>query len=303
MKKSLIALAALAFVGAVSAQSTVTLYGKVNASIVKVTGADAVLADAGDGSGSRFGLKGTEDLGGGLKANFQLENGFKVDTGNLDNATNQLFQRGAWLELNGGFGALRMGRDYTLGFYGSIGNMPATGVDAHVAVFGFNGVGARASDQIVYRTPKFSGFQGAVSTQLNGDNPAAQTEYSLTYANGPLTVHLTGAQNDGVAGTTSALNAAYKFGMTTVSAGYVDKAAPGSKGGWVAVQAAMGAWTPFANYANNSDAAGTAVESAYGLGVYYAMSKRTSLYAMGGSKSTAAGKDTSTTAVGLVHSF
>jgi len=304
MKKSLIALAALAFVGVASAQSTVTLYGKVNASIVKVTGADAKLTDAGDGSGSRWGLKGSEDLGGGLKANFQLENGFKVDTGSLDNATNQLFQRGAWVGLSGGFGELRMGRDYTLGFYGSIGNIPATGNDAQVAVFGFNGVGSRNSDQIVYRTPRFSGFQGAVSAQLKGDSANAQTEYALSYANGSLTVNLTGAKADGLPGTTSALNAAYKFGVTTVSAGYVDTAAIGTKGAWVSVKADIGAWTPFAGYANNSDAtAAAAVEKAFHLGTYYALSKRTSLYAMGSQKSTVAGVDTTTTMLGLAHSF
>lgn len=308
MKKSLVALAALALVGAASAQSSVTLYGKANVAIVKVTGADAALTDAGDGSGSRWGLMGTEDLGGGLKANFKLENGYLIDTGSLDNTTNLLFQRQSWMSLSGGFGEVRLGRDYTLGFYGSIGNMPATGVDAHVAVFGFNGMASRNSNQIVYRSPKFSGFQGAVSTQLTGDNVNAVTELALAYANGPLTVNLTGAQANDISGDTWALNAAYKFGVTTVSAGYVDKGIelPGAvvgKGGWLAVKADIGAWTPFAGYANNIDATGTQIESAYHLGVYYALSKRTSLYAMGGQTSNAASTDVTKTMLGVVHNF
>ena len=86
MKKSLIALAALASVATVAqAQSSVTIYGIVDAALVSVTGASATGKVQGMGNGGlstpRLGFRGTEDLGGGLKANFHLEAEFLADTG------------------------------------------------------------------------------------------------------------------------------------------------------------------------------------------------------------------------------
>ena len=80
MKKSLLALAVLgAFAGAASAQSTVTLYGRVDLSFAKNIGSED--KDIHNGSGSRLGVRGVEDLGGGLKALFQIEHRFNADTG------------------------------------------------------------------------------------------------------------------------------------------------------------------------------------------------------------------------------
>ena len=85
MKKSLLALAVLgAFAGAASAQSSVTLYGKLDLGFAKAAGsADKQVAD---GSRSRVGFRGVEDLGGGLKALFQFEHRFNPDDGTVTNA-------------------------------------------------------------------------------------------------------------------------------------------------------------------------------------------------------------------------
>src|SRR5688500_13267011 len=98
MKKSLLALAVLgAFAGAASAQTNVTIYGVADVGIAR-TDSDAPGSNAtwglnsGIQSGSRLGFRGTEDLGGGLSAIFQLENGFNIDTGGLATA-NTLFNR------------------------------------------------------------------------------------------------------------------------------------------------------------------------------------------------------------------
>ena len=130
MKKTLVALAALAVVGAASAQSTVTLYGRIDAGLasnstkvngVKTAGGNVGLQVVSAGvTGSRWGLRGSEDLGGGLKANFQLEQGFSVDTGNESDATKQ-FRRQAWVGLSGGFGNIQAGRQY-----GTIDNLMGT---------------------------------------------------------------------------------------------------------------------------------------------------------------------------------
>ena len=85
MKKSLLALAVLgAFAGAASAQSSVTLYGRVDLSLAKNIGSDAKGVQ--NGSGSRLGFRGVEDLGGGMKAIFNIEHRFNADTGELTNA-------------------------------------------------------------------------------------------------------------------------------------------------------------------------------------------------------------------------
>ena len=150
MKKSLVALAALAVAGVASAQSSVTLFGVVDASISgysstsrdlngatflnpfyvnkgSVKASRRELANSGYNS-SRLGFRGTEDLGGGLAASFWLEAPIKNDDGSEGVAT---FARRSTVSLSGGFGELRLGRDYTATFWN----------DTVFDPFGTNGVG------------------------------------------------------------------------------------------------------------------------------------------------------------------
>ena len=127
MKKSLIALAALAAAGAASAQSSVTLFGIVDAAIshygVSDGGHFSALANSGYNS-SRLGFRGTEDLGGGLSASFWLEGALQNDTGyggsqnvSGNTVTGLDFRRRSTVSLAGGWGELRLGRDYTPTFW------------------------------------------------------------------------------------------------------------------------------------------------------------------------------------------
>jgi len=109
MKKTLLALAALAATSAAFAQSSVTLYGVLDASLEKVKGDHQVTrVSSGNLATSRLGFKGTEDMGGGLKTNFVLESAVSVDSGAAP--TNRFFDRAAWVGLQGGAGELRLGR-------------------------------------------------------------------------------------------------------------------------------------------------------------------------------------------------
>jgi predicted porin len=120
MKRKALALAALgcAASGGAAAQSSVTLYGLVDAGIEYVshagpTGSSVVKMTSGGKNTSRWGLRGSEDLGGGLKAIFTLESGIAIDTGKLD-TDNTLFDRRAWVGLQDKtLGSIRMGRDFT----------------------------------------------------------------------------------------------------------------------------------------------------------------------------------------------
>ena len=323
------ALAALAATASF-AQSSVTLYGKANIGFGSTNGSKTAMLDQPDGSGSRWGVKGTEDLGGGLTANFQLESGFNVNDGKNDKAEtdNYAFQRGAWASLkSASLGEVRLGRQYTVGFDGSIGTMPSTYADSALAVgLGFNGMGSRNSDMIKYISPAFNGFTVSASTQLAGDITAGgkTSELGLAYANGPLTVNLTGAD---VAATTAGLaaakpwgaNASYNFGVASATLGYVDTNRTGNldavttkqsttgKGYVAKINVPMGAHALWAGYAKNS----TSDVSAYELGDYYSLSKRTRLYAIyaNGSNdlSNGAAKPEKTNgkrvAVGVTHAF
>jgi len=117
MKKSALALAVLAalFLNNASAQSNVQVYGLIDAGVEAVNHAGAndgglVRVVSGGKNTSRWGLRGSEDLGGGLKAVFNLEGGILMDTGAADGA---LFKRQANVGLEGGFGRVVIGRSFT----------------------------------------------------------------------------------------------------------------------------------------------------------------------------------------------
>ena len=337
-KSFIVALATLAATASF-AQSTVTLYGLANIGIQSTNGAKANLNGGADGSDSRWGLRGSEDLGGGLAANFQFEAGLNPATGSADVTTNQLFQRQSWVGLSSAtMGELRLGRQYTLGFDGTIGSMPSTYVDSALAVgLGFGGMASRNNDQIQYRSPSFGGFAVHLSTQLAGDTSAIaapktidkNTEVRLAYANGPLAVNLTTASVKLANGTTvnpTSFNATYDMGSVKLYGGYIDSdrgnvALGGAKDAVNAVTATgkgyvakayvpVGANSLFVGYAKND----TTKADAYELGNYYSLSKRTRLYAIYANGS----KDTSSTstvtgatavtngkryALGVIHSF
>jgi predicted porin len=121
MKRKYLAAATLAALGTLAsgayAQTSVTVYGIVDTGIEYVNNANAnkdslLRQSSGAMNTSRIGFRGTEDLGGGLKAVFQLENGFKTDTGEFDSA-GVLFNRQANVGLEGSFGRVVLGRSFT----------------------------------------------------------------------------------------------------------------------------------------------------------------------------------------------
>lgn len=160
MKKSLVALAVLgAFAGAASAQSSVTLYGLADIGYYRIDpkapGAATTNSIAsGIQSGSRFGLRGSEDLGGGLRAVFQLENGFSVDDGTLGQG-GRLFGRWAWAGLAGGFGEFRIGRQWAYGFemFGEVDVFGTGFNDAGLQSTMSSANAIRLDNMVAYRSP------------------------------------------------------------------------------------------------------------------------------------------------------
>ena len=249
MKKSLIALAVMAAAGAASAQSSVTLFGIVDATFAygKGSGAGATkryqLTNSGYNS-SRLGFRGTEDLGGGMSASFWLEAGLTNDngTGAATNTNNQAsggalagmggsqgltFNRRSTVSLAGGWGEFRLGRDYTPQFWNLTVFDP----------FGTNGVGTnqmlnsivtgvtavRASNSYGYfLPPNLGGFYGQIQYYM-GENPSPSATRKdgtgigarVGYASGPFNVALAISGTDYAAGDVKQANLGgqWDFGM------------------------------------------------------------------------------------------
>jgi len=157
MKKSLLALAALtAFAGAASAQSSVTLFGIVDLSVnsVKNGSLSQALMSSDALNSNRLGFRGVEDLGGGMRAGFWIEGAMSPDTG----GTGQTWQRRSTVSLIGGFGEVRLGRDYTPTFWNHTVFDP----------FGTNGLGSQLN--VMLRQGETSLFGGGAGTTVRANN-------------------------------------------------------------------------------------------------------------------------------------
>lgn len=297
MKKSLLALAVLASIaGVASAQSSVTVYGVVDAGITHERGASNVTKLAtGVQSGNRLGFKGTEDLGGGLKANFQIENGFDLDTG-LQRQGGRLFGRQAWVGLSGAFGAVNLGRQYNpifvsldtidpfgTGLTGSSTNLMSAGL-------------VRVDNAVTYSTPTISGFSAnalyGAGESTSGNKVNAKAGASVNYSNGPAVVTLAfdkvnanPTDATSVASEAVLLGGTWNFGPVTAHAAFETEEYNGGAAGkfrdlMVGVTVPFGPGSLVASYIDKNDrnAAGNAGAKQVAVGYTYSLSKRTNLY-------------------------
>jgi len=126
MKKTQVALAALALVASTAALADgVTVYGNLEGGYVKGNNTSTSFSGAGHWNASAFGIKGSEDLGGGLTASFNLEGGLDTNTGNTNNGgTTGLFNRATWVAVGGEAGTLKLGNQlspFILSYVTSLG--------------------------------------------------------------------------------------------------------------------------------------------------------------------------------------
>lgn len=306
MKKNLIALAVLAAAGAASAQSSVTLYGRVDAGLVSAkdqitgNGVSQTKLDSNVLNNSLWGFKGTEDLGNGLKANFVLESGMNLDDGSAAVA-GTTFNRKATVGLSGGFGTVELGRNYTA--YQSLRAATNNTADTNMAITDSvwkagGDYGIRANNMIRFDSNDYSGFSGSVGYAF-GENKATGLDATdnlslhVKYANGPLLVGYGHETVKAATGSDTRLNliaGSYDFGVAKLNAGYntAKRAQTLTVGGedkefQVGVSAPFGATTVYFGYASakNETNAGATVEerSGYDLAATYALSKRTTAYA------------------------
>ena len=168
---------------AAGAQSGVTIYGIVDQYVghTNAGGRGSVNSlDAGGLAASRIGFRGTEDLGGGLKASFTLENGLLSDTGAAADAA-RAFNRQSWVGLGGGWGEFRFGRQNTPAFW-MCGQLDAAGCATYASLLNnTSGYTPRFDNMLYYMSPDLNGFKAQGGIALGEQQaPAAKSGLNAT---------------------------------------------------------------------------------------------------------------------------
>lgn len=300
-----IALALLTgYTGAVSAQQ-VTLYGRVDLSIAQRPSA-AKNTELRNGSGSRLGVRGSEDLGGGLRAVFGLEHRFDADTG----AAGDPFWGGkSVVGLAGSFGTVTLGRD----------DNPAVKMVQEAAdpwagdtvagngnIYDGNVGSSRYSNTITWRATFGSLGLGAQIAEGDGmqDRPM---NFAVSYGSGPFYVAL-GLDNPGDADDQfTSVMARYTVAGVTLSALYgtgTDRNDRDVDAWLLALKTKIGGGELRASYGQRDNEGAANPYKQLGLGYHYALSKRTTVYAdLVNVKPVAAGREKTGWDLGIRHNF
>jgi len=289
MKKSLVALAVLAASGAAMAQSSVTLFGIVDAGYAVGNGSisdKTQLRNSGYNS-SRLGFRGVEDLGGGMKAGFHLEGALSNDDGTPGGFN---FQRRSVVTLSGKMGELILGRDYTPQFWSETVYDPfgTNGVGTNIAFNKGGATGVRSNNGIGYKSPSMGGVALWAQTWM-GENPSGVPKvgngngFRLTYDQGPISAAIADSSLTTGAGTTnktSNMAASYDLKVAKLMIQSNKTKITGAaniKGGVVGALVPLAGGT-FRIAASRTDQAGKK-SSLTAVGFVQPMSKRTDLYA------------------------
>ena len=338
-KKTLVAVAALlAAAGAAQAQSSVKLYGMVDMSVgsFETAGGDRTTEVAsGRMMTSYFGLSGSEDLGGGLKAEFVLESFLAADTGsNVTNNAGGFWGRGSWVGLSGDFGRVALGQydnplfasGYLYNPFGSSMYFSPTmrhyyGIFGNVTSLGFD---TGFVNSVTYETPNMSGFVGTLQYSPKESGAAGRkNSYSaaVNYTAGPLSAQLTyvkGGISDTVGGFQAykqdekvwSLGASYDFGVAKAFLQYTDvddkTSAQEDKIYQVGVSVPLtDKASVMASYGQlKRDSGGSTLnDKVFSLGYGYALSKRTDVYGVFNNNQTTNLESGQSFAVGVRHNF
>ena len=185
--------------GGAWAQSSVSIYGIADAGYVHESGGKNGSVNkitSGTGSTSRIGFRGSEDLGDGMSVFFTLENGHRLDTGEVD-ASGTIFNRQAFVGLKTRAGALSLGRQYTAWHQAltQVGDPFGTGyAGGSKNLFADYGSNVRTSNTVLYASPVMRGFSGDLAYSF-GEQPGSskagrQYGASVGYSAGPLNLRL-----------------------------------------------------------------------------------------------------------------
>ena len=320
MQRSLIVAAVLAALGSSSfAQSAVTLYGRLNVTIERQKVGSASNDWKMVNNASRFGLRGSEDLGGGMTAGFQIEHGFNINNGGQSQGN--FWARQSEVNLgSSSWGKVRLGNFTSEAYYATADYVSMHNHDTGTSSDAFYAYLGRNTGKAAYRTPNFSGmtFEAAIT---EGGTLNRTTDFAWNYDAGPL--HL-GAGYEDKSPTNKnakefAVRGLYEMGPFTVG-GYVQRDTDGYGAGLgnrttfrLSGMYTVGATELHLNFGHAGDYSKTpTVDTAanqYTLGINQNLSKRTKVYAFYtqvNDKAPGIGllyKDFKSFAVGVRHNF
>lgn len=338
MKKQLIAVAVAAAVAAPAMAQNISMYGIFGAGFTKTdnsgTTVDTFAFDAGTNSLATtvFGLRGTEDLGGGLRLSFQFEGAFdtggRVGNGAFTSADNFLFNRHAFIGLQNEYGTIKLGRtadaiDSTEGFANFVQLFDTEAADE-------NGIGNKSAGTIRYESPTFAGLSAVVTYTNDARTPtttAASTfsdqkvsAWNINYVKGPLTLGYAEGQT-GKSNSSTSASSTVNPKITTLFAGYKlgdadiriqqtqenDSNRGKNKTAEASIRYELGGGLYAVGHYENFNVNDTDTTDYKQMGVFVgkALSKRTTVYAGYRSRDLdiATGTDVTTTVVGIQHSF
>jgi predicted porin len=295
--------------------SSVTLFGIIDVALSYGTGSAGNITQltSGRSSPSRWGVRGFEDLGGGLTAGFWLESQINMDTGGFgttnvnnqpDGSASALFSRRATVSLISSWGEVRLGRDFTASFRNrdDVDPFGTSGVGANLvdAVNLEGPASTRASNMVGYFLPaNLGGFFGEAQYYMGENVDVSDQPYSragdgyaarLGWAGGNFAVAVAGSRTNQAQTTTIGdvdaynVGASYDFQVVKVSAGYyygkIEQVAPFTATGWlVGAVVPIGATQLKMSYSSyGTDVLDDPRGDKLAVGAVYSLSKRTSLY-------------------------
>lgn len=342
-KKTLMAAAVFSALAGV-AHAQVKLYGMVDMSVgsFENAGGDRTTEVAsGKMMTSYFGLSGSEDLGGGLKAEFVLESFLAADDGrNLPNEAGGFWGRGSWVGLSGSFGRVAVGQydnplftyGYTYNPFGSSMAFSPTmrhyyyGQGNVVQANGGTGLDTGFVNSVTFETPVVGGFMGTLQYSPKESGDSASYAAAVSYNAGPLSAALTYVKS-GISTAYDAdekiwaLGASYDFGVAKAFLQYTAVDQDTSTAGALGLQAAnkdsiyqLGVSVPLsdkasvmASYGKQSNKLGASdtkeSDTVLSLGYSYALSKRTDVYGVFTNNQHTGETSGQTFAVGIRHNF
>lgn len=316
MKKIALAAALAATAAAPAFAQSVTLWGRINTSVESQKFGSQDRKIVVQNNSSRLGFKGSEDLGGGLKASFSLEHGLNSDTGAATGGTT-FWNRASWVQLEGAFGGIRAGKWFPGSYFATADYVSMHNHDTGTSSDALYATQFYTANKVSYFTPTAGGFSAELSAAAGEGATTRAFDVAVNYDMGPAHAGL-GYEKKGTF-SQIAVRGLYEFGPVVVG-GYVQRAkdtlgVAGEKS-WNVYRLSgmyvMGQSEFHLNFGSADKMVADDGAKQLTVGYNYNLSKRTKVYGFwtkvdNQSKGTyftgAAGQDFSSLAAGIRHNF
>ena len=316
MKKIALVAALAAITAAPAFAQSVTLWGRLNTTVESQKFGSQDRKIVVQNNSSRLGFKGSEDLGGGLKASFSLEHGLNSDTGAATGGTT-FWNRASWVQLEGSFGGVRLGKWFPGSYFATADYVSNHNHDTGTSADALYATQFYTNNKVSYFTPTAAGFSAELSVAAGENTTTRAEDVAVNYDMGPLHAGL-GYEKKGDF-TQIAIRGLYEFGPVVVG-GYVQRAentfGANGKKDWntwrLSGMYVMGQSEFHLNFGKADKIIADDGAKQLTVGYNYNLSKRTKVYGFwtkvdnqtkGTYQTGVAGQDFSSLAAGIRHNF